>query len=59
MDGEKLDALLSYVEEGEVIPIIGQQLLSVCENGAVVTVSQLLAHASPPPGTFTSEFRLE
>ncbi len=38
-----LESLLSHIEAGEVIPIIGPDLLTVTENGAETTYNRLLA----------------
>jgi hypothetical protein len=45
IDAEKLDTLLYYIEEGGVIPIIGQQLITFINDGSRQTLYELMARS--------------
>jgi SEFIR domain/TIR domain len=45
IDEEKLDTLLYYIEEGGVIPIIGQQLIRFIHDGSQRTLYELMARS--------------
>jgi len=45
IDEEKLDTLLYYIEQGGVIPIIGQQIITFVRDGSQRTLYELLARS--------------